>query len=65
MMMAMHFCGINNRCNKNVDIKLSAHDAFLVTFIRYAQNRKIGKPNILKVFGSNKTKGPNRIAKIG
>ena len=24
----------------------------------YAQNRKIGKPNNLKVFGSNKTKGP-------
>ena len=26
-----------------------------ITFIRYAQNRKIGKSN--KVFGSNKTKG--------
>jgi len=23
----------------------------------YAQNQKIGKPNNLKVFGSNKTKG--------
>ena len=26
----------------------------------YAQNRKIGKPNNLKVFGSNKTKGPKQ-----
>jgi hypothetical protein len=35
--------------NKNVDIKVSAHDAFLkFTFIRYAQNRKIEKPNNLK-----------------
>jgi len=30
-----------------------------ITFIMYAQNRKIGKPNILK-FGSNKTKGPKQ-----
>ena len=30
-------------CNKNVDIKFSAHDTFLE--FRYAQNRKIGKPN--------------------
>jgi hypothetical protein len=28
-----------------------------ITFIRYAQNHKIGKPNNFKVFGSNKTKG--------
>jgi hypothetical protein len=28
-----------------------------VTFIRYAQDHKIGKPNNFKVFGSNKTKG--------
>jgi len=33
-------------------------------FIRYAQNRRIGKPNNLKV-GVIKTKGLNRIAKIG
>jgi hypothetical protein len=26
----------------------------------YAQNRKIGKPNNLKVFESNKTKGPKQ-----
>ena len=26
-----------------------------ITFIRYAQNREIGKPNNLKVFGSNKS----------
>jgi hypothetical protein len=41
--------------NKNVDIKFNANDAPLVssnssgiTFIRYAQNRKIGRPNNLK-----------------
>jgi hypothetical protein len=33
-----------------------------ITFIRYAQYQNIGKP---KVFGSNKSKGLNRIAKIG
>jgi len=38
-----------NISNKNVDIKFSAHDAFLeITYIRYAQNRKIEKPNNLK-----------------
>jgi len=43
---------------KNVDIKFAAHNAFLeITFSRYAQNRKIGKPNNSKVFGSNKAKG--------
>ena len=31
-----------------------------ITFTRYAQNRKIGKLNILKEFGSNKTKGPKQ-----
>jgi hypothetical protein len=34
-----------------------------ITFISYAPNLKIEKPNNLKVFGSNKAKGPNRIAK--
>ena len=30
--------------DKNVDIKISAHHAFLeITFIRYAQNQKVGK----------------------
>jgi hypothetical protein len=34
------------RWNKNVNIKFSAHDAFLeFTIIRYTQNRKIEKPN--------------------
>jgi hypothetical protein len=32
--------------------------ASLHFFIRYAQNQKIGKSNISKVFGSNKTKRP-------
>ena len=30
-----------------------------ITFIRYAPNRKIGKPNNLN-FGSNKIKGPRQ-----
>ena len=29
-----------------------------ITFIRYAQNQKIGKPNNLKVLVNNKVKGP-------
>jgi hypothetical protein len=45
---------------KNVDIKLSG-----ISFIRYAKNRKIGKPNNLKVLGEIKPKDINRIAKIG
>jgi hypothetical protein len=32
--------------------------------ITYAQYRNIGKSDISKVFGNNKTKKPNRIAKI-
>jgi hypothetical protein len=28
--------------------------------MRYVQNRKIGKPNNIKVFGSNETKGPKQ-----
>ena len=35
---------------------------YVITFIRYAQNQKNGKLNNLKVFGSNTTKGLNRIA---
>jgi hypothetical protein len=31
-----------------------------ITFIRYAQNRKIEKPNNLQVFRNNKTKGPKQ-----
>jgi len=33
-------------------------------FIWYAQYRNIGKPNNLKLFGSNKLKSLNKIAKI-
>ena len=53
-------------CNKNVVIKVSVHNAFLeyITFIRYTQDQKIGKPNNLKVFGANKPTGLNRMAKI-
>jgi hypothetical protein len=37
---------MNINSKHNVDIRLSAHNAFLeLTFIRYAQNRKIEKPN--------------------
>jgi hypothetical protein len=36
-----------------------------ITFIRYAQNRKVGKPNNLKVLRASKPKSLNRIAKIG
>jgi len=49
--------------DKNIDIKLGAHNAQCVsgiTFIRYHQDRKIGKPNNLKVFESNETKGTNK-----
>ena len=35
-----------------------------MTFIIYAQGQKIGKTNNVQVFGSNKTKGLRRIAKI-
>ena len=40
-----------------VDVKFSAHEAFLhnlhsITFILYTENLKIGKPNNLKVFGA-------------
>ena len=34
--------------NKNVDIKVSARCVSGINFIRYAKNRKIGKPNNLK-----------------
>jgi hypothetical protein len=44
--------------NVHVDIKFSAHDAFSgITYIRYAQNRRVGKLNNCKIVGSNKTKG--------
>ena len=35
-----------------------------ITFISYAPNLKIEKPNNLKVFGSNKTKGPKQDSQI-
>jgi hypothetical protein len=31
-----------------------------ITFIRYAQNQKIGKPNSFKIFSSKKIKGPQQ-----
>ena len=34
------------------------------TFIRHVQNRKIGKPNNFKIFGTMKTKGPNQYTKV-
>jgi len=41
-----------------VDINISAHNVFSgITFIRYTQNREIGKTNNSKVFGRNKTEG--------
>ena len=58
---------------KNVDIKFSVHYAFMespssgmlkITFIRYAQNSKFGKPNDIQVFVGNKAKGLNTIVKI-
>jgi hypothetical protein len=33
---------------------------FKITFIRYAQNPKIGKQKSLKVFGNNTIKGPKQ-----
>ena len=39
--------------NNNIDIICSVHD-----MCHQVKNLKIGKPNNLKVFGSNKTKGP-------
>jgi hypothetical protein len=44
---------------------LCARRASGITIIRNAQIQKFGKPNNLIVFGSNKTKGLNKIAKIG
>ena len=34
------------------------------TFIRHVQNRKIGKQNNFKIFGTMKTKGPNQDTKV-
>ena len=47
----------------NINIYISKFSAY-DTFLEYAHNQKIGIPNNFKVFGSKKTKGPNRIAKI-
>ena len=35
-----------------------AHTVSGITFIRYTQTQKIGKPNNLKVLESKRTKGP-------
>ena len=46
---------------KIVDMKFSAHDAFLdEPSSGDSQYRNIGKPNKSKVFGSNKSKGPKQ-----
>ena len=37
-----------------------AEHVFGITFTRYAQNQKIGKPKFFKVFGSNKIKRPKQ-----
>ena len=42
------------------NIKFGAHDAFLKKSSSGAENQKIGKPNDLKVFVSNKTKRPKQ-----
>ena len=42
----------------------NARHVSVITFIRYAQYRNIGKPNNLKVFGNNKPKVLIRRAKI-
>jgi hypothetical protein len=36
-----------------------------ITFIRYAQNQNIGRPNLYKSLEAIKPKGLNMIAKIG
>jgi len=43
--------------NKTKTSILKRHDVSAITFIRYAQCQKIGKPNNFKVFGTLKTKG--------
>ena len=44
-------------CSNEIDVNLRRIS--VITFIRYAQNRKIGKPNNLK-YWNNKTKGPKQ-----
>jgi len=51
----IHFSLYQNKATRRVS---------RITFSGYAQYRNIGKPNNLKVFGSNKPKGINWIAKI-
>jgi len=44
----LYTCMLIFYCSINIDIKFSAHDDVSgITFIRYAQSRKIGKPNNL------------------
>ena len=37
---------------------------FVITFIKYAQNGKFGKPNNFKMFRSNKTKEPKKMYSV-
>jgi len=41
-------CGEIKIINENVGIKFTARRVSRITFIKYAQNRKIGKPSNLK-----------------
>jgi len=44
---------------------ISEFTVYGITLNRYAQTDMIGKPNNVKVFGSKKPMGLNRVAKIG
>ena len=42
-------CGMEKAINMQISV-------YIITFIRYPDDQKIGKPNNLKAFGSNKAK---------
>jgi len=49
--LIVYFTQELKECNKNGDIQFSTRNMFLgITFIRYTQSRKYGKPNNLEVF---------------
>jgi len=41
----------------NMNLILSARRVSVITFVKYAQNQNIKKPNNINVFGRKKTKG--------
>jgi hypothetical protein len=49
-----------NRTDKNVDIKLNVHYAFLEYHLSSSPNIERLESQIIKVFWSNKTKGPKQ-----